>query len=175
MNIFYLDSSPNICAAYHCDKHVVKMVLESAQMLSTAHHIMLPDADNKKLYKPLNKNHPCNKWIRSARSHYRFVYKLYTELLYQYTLRYSKIHRSNRLSTLLAFCPATIPQRDFTPPPLCMPDDYKTDDPVRSYQLYYIGDKHSFATWRNGTPDWWPLKERDSDYGQGLVRELQRG
>ena len=40
MNIFYLHENPEICAEYHCDKHVVKMILETAQMLSTAHRII---------------------------------------------------------------------------------------------------------------------------------------
>ena len=72
MNIFYLDSDPYVAAKMHCDKHVVKMILESAQMLSTAHRVLDGDeyADERGLYKMAHKNHPSTIWVRTSTDNY---------------------------------------------------------------------------------------------------------
>lgn len=64
MNIFYLDKDPKLCAQYHCDKHVVKMILESAQLLCTA----VNEAAGKEVapYKSTHVNHPCSIWSWSG-------------------------------------------------------------------------------------------------------------
>ncbi len=62
MNIFALDTDPVTCAQYHCDKHVIKMILESVQMLSTTCSILGAEAP----YKPTHANHPCTKWVRES-------------------------------------------------------------------------------------------------------------
>ena len=99
MNIFYLDRDPKVAAEMHCDKHVVKMILESAQMMSTAHRVLDGDtyADDKKLYKMAHKNHPSTIWVRSSSRHYDWMFQLWVHLLAEYTARYDKFHKSELL------------------------------------------------------------------------------
>jgi hypothetical protein len=72
MNIFYLDKSPYTCARYHCDKHVVKMILETAQLLCGAHWATGGTAQ----YKPTHLNHPCAIWVRKSLSNYKWLCEL---------------------------------------------------------------------------------------------------
>ena len=76
MNLFYLDRDPVTAASYHYDKHKVKMVLEAAQMLCTAHHCY-GDEELKDLipYKQAHLNHPSTIWVRSSRSTYFWAYE----------------------------------------------------------------------------------------------------
>ena len=93
MNIFYLDPHPTVAAQQCCDKHVVKMILESAQMLSTAHRV-LDKNDNELLYKEAHKNHPSTKWVRESHLNYQWLYAHFVALGEEYTARYGKIHVS---------------------------------------------------------------------------------
>ena len=139
-----------------CDKHVVKMILESAQMLSTAHRI-LDKSDNDLLYKATHKNHPSCKWVRESHLHYQWLYSHFISLGSEYTRRYGKIHVSiSKLQKILKKSPKHIPSRDFTPPPQCMPPDYYQDNTVEAYRMYYICDKASFAKWKKPAviPEW---------------------
>ena len=158
MNIFYLDKNPRDAAQMMCDKHVVKMILESAQMLSTAHRVLDGDenADEKGLYKMVHKNHPSTIWVRSSKSSYRWLWRHMSELMSEYTHRYGKFHATERLSGPLYRFPDNIPTGvPFTDPPQCMPDYCKGDDTVSAYQTYYIEEKSDFATWKNReTPEW---------------------
>lgn len=157
MNIFYLDRNPKIAAEMHCDKHVVKMILESAQMLSTAHRILDGDkpADDSGLYKITHKNHPCSIWVRANSSNYRWLFDLYESLLIEYAFRYDKHHASNRLVSALRAAPINITHGKLVDPPMCMPDHCKTDDTVLSYQNYYLIEKSYFANWkRRAVPSW---------------------
>jgi hypothetical protein len=92
MNIFYLDPNPQVAARYHVDKHVVKMVLESAQLLSAAHFVL--DKNNEGMYKPTHINHPCSKWTRESKANYLWLYQLFKELSHEYTFRYGKVHKT---------------------------------------------------------------------------------
>ena len=89
MNIFYLDFHTDKCAEYHCDKHVLKMIIEYAQLLSTAHRVL--DGDDcigfEKLYRVAHKNHPCTIWVRENKKHYRWLFDLWKSLSQEYTLR----------------------------------------------------------------------------------------
>jgi len=157
MNIFYLNRDPKIAAMMHCDKHVVKMILESAQMLSTAHRVLDGDtfADVAGMYKIAHKNHPCSIWARANNSNYKWLFNLYDSLMREYTHRYDKHHASERLMMSLRAVPANITQGAFTDPPMCMPDHCKFDDPILSYQNYYMVEKSYFANWkRRPRPDW---------------------
>ena len=162
MNIFMLHSSPLIAAEMHCDKHVVKMILESAQMLSTAHRVLDGDdyADANKLYKTTHKNHPSSVWVRENHHNYQWLYLLFENLLLEYEKRYNKTHACDRLVDYLLPCPNNIDIIDYkiTPLPQSMPDQYKVeDDTVQAYRNYYLGEKAHFAKWNKGTvqPDWW--------------------
>jgi len=159
MNIFYLDSDPVVAAKMHCDKHVVKMVLETAQLLSTAHRQLDGDisADAFGLYKTAHKNHPSAVWARKSRSNYRWLHSLLVALCEEYTLRYGKVHKSQRTGIVdsLRRCPDNLPLGYFNLPPQCMPDKYKCDHPIDAYRNYYLGDKMYMATWKfTEAPSW---------------------
>lgn len=180
MNIFYLDSDIGKCAQYHTDKHVVKMILEYAQLLSTAHRVLggretielsssgrkqkvyklTEERFNQYLYKATHINHPSAKWARNSRNNYEFLFQLWVNLLNEYTYRYGKVHKSSRLIDLLSYVPNRINDGIFTPPWRAMPDEYKIDksEPdytVKSYRAYYIGQKSHMFKWKNrSVPDW---------------------
>ena len=150
MNIFYLHDDPYPCAVMHCDKHVVKMVLESAQMLSTAHRILDGDefADRYSLYKAAHVKHPSSIWVRQSAKNYQWLVDLWYNLGQEYSLRYEgRIHKSSSLGALTTL-PVNIPQDvEFSPPPQCMPDEFKQEDTVQAYRDYYCGEKADFAQW----------------------------
>lgn len=151
MNIFYLSHNPVRAAMSHCDKHVVKMILEYAQLLSTAHHMTGSGHDG--LYKCTHKNHPSAVWTRSGRKQYRYVFMLWKNLLEEYNLRYGKHHKTGMLYDDLAVYP-DLPDTDFTVPPQCMPDEYKRDDTVLAYRLYYKHGKADILQYRKNRPKW---------------------
>lgn len=175
MNLFFLDKDPLLAASYHCDKHVVKMIVETAQMLSTAHNI-LSSAEYKKdidpeniLYKTTHVNHPMSVWVRTSPLNYSFAFFLLRELTFEYTRRYNKSHKVERsgLIYVLAYFPEQLNLKEhlsinekITFPPLCMPDEYKIeDDFVQSYRNYYIGEKSKFAKWKyTKEPEWFRKK-----------------
>ena len=158
MNIFHLDKNPQLCAKYHCDKHVVKMILETGQMLCTAYqrHYGLKDD----LYKPAYPHHPMTIWVGDSGANFSFTMKLFNSLLTEYTKRYNKVHKTSKIILLLngKYKKWQDMKGDFINPPLCMPDEYKLDDYVQSYKNYYIGEKMYFAKYNySETPHW--LKE----------------
>lgn len=159
MNIFYLDEDPRAAAKAHCDKHCVKMILETAQLLSTAHRELDGDeyADTHSLYKATHKNHPSAIWVRASAANYDWTYRLLVELCGQYSYRYGNTHKTEQLVEPLRTFPVNIPTDvPFTEPPQCMPDGYKRDRTVDAYRAYYHGDKASFAVWRHSMPPaWW--------------------
>lgn len=158
MNIFYLSACPVTAAQYHCDKHVVKMILEYAQLLSTAHHVLDEDEAPEGIYKKTHVNHPSAVWVRQSKANYLWTLDLLLHLLEEYQERYKKVHKTFRLLPKLVQHPMNIPDAEFTDPPQCMPDEYKCDDAVEAYRNYYRGAKAYFAAWTNTkTPEWWYL------------------
>lgn len=151
MNIFYLDSDVKKCAEYHCDKHVVKMILETAQLLCSVHWVN----NNEAPYKLSHKNHPCSIWVRSSLSNYNYLCNLGMELSKEYTYRYGKIHKSQ---SVIEWCINNVPKiKDigFTELPKAMGDEYKVSSVVESYRNYYRLAKKDFATWKGRqVPDW---------------------
>ena len=160
MNIFYLSSCPQEAAESHNDKHCVKMILEYAQMLSTAHRILDGDNAHSDLYKIAHKNHPSTIWTRSSKQHYDWLFRLFRMLSAEYTLRYSngefKVHKTwNKLGKILETAPKNIEDNGWIDPPQCMPDHCKNDDVVKAYRNYYIKEKSKFAEWKNSSvPNW---------------------
>ena len=154
MNIFFLDYDTQKCAQYHCDKHVVKMVLETAQLLCGVHH-MTPQVTPQVPYKLSHKNHPCAIRARESLSNYLYLCDLGLELCKEYTYRYGKRHKSQEI---IEWCLTNKPQivdKNFTTPPKAMPDEYKVSDVIQSYRNYYIGAKKSFCNWKNRQiPEW---------------------
>jgi hypothetical protein len=162
MNIFYVDHNPVVAAQSLCDKHVVKMVLESAQLLSTAQHLcsyrLELRLDTELLYKPTHKNHPCAKWVRECAPNYNWLVGHALALCEEYTYRYGKVHKSQAVIANCRNDPA-LPKNFnmMTPPALAMPDVFKTDDPVESYRNYYRFDKlrNIQCTWtKRERPGW---------------------
>jgi len=136
MNIFYLHPIAKICAVYHSDKHVCKMIIESAQLLSTAHHEL--NNGHNVTYKPTHKNHPSNVWTRSSKLHYMYVYDLAIGLCKEYTKRYNKTHATEAiLRNELASHPPELTFGGWSNPPQAMPDVYKHHDTVTAYRQYY--------------------------------------
>ncbi len=158
MNIFILADSPQESAVAHCDKHVCKMMIEYAQMLSTAHRVL--DGDeviSESLYKVAHKNHPCTIWARTSKKNYLWLFRLWKNLSMEYTLRYGKFHASwVKLNRFLEFPPKNISDGNLTEQPQCMPEYCKDkEDVVEAYRNYYIKEKSNFAKWNYTiVPDW---------------------
>jgi len=141
MNIFWLDDNIDRNVEMYHNSHVNKILLELGQMLSTAHRV-LDDSDDPVLYKKTHMNHPCNIWIRKSSSNYIKAYKMFVALANEYTFRTGKVHKTFvTLATRLVCLPENIINGEETCPPLCMPDQYKTDNVVESYRNYYIAEK----------------------------------
>ena len=164
MNIFYLSSCPQEAAESHNDKHCVKMILEYAQMLSTAHRELDDDVPDI-LYKSTHKNHPSTIWTRSSKQHYDWLFRLFRMLSAEYSIRYGlitdtndtfKVHKSwDKLGKILETAPKNIEDNGWEDPPQCMPDSCKDDDVVTAYRNYYIQEKKSFAKWNyTREPEW---------------------
>jgi len=145
MNIFYLDKDPVVAARVQYNKHVVKMILESAQMLCTAHRYY---GNEDVPYKTAHLNHPSTIWCRQNSKQYMWLYNHMIALGEEYTKRYGKEHLTiTKCRVPLMFLPPWIPLTEkFTEPPQCMPDEYKVEgDSVQAYWNYYIGEKHIVA------------------------------
>jgi len=144
MNIFYLHENPYKAAEYQYNQHVVKMILESAQMLCTAHHYY-GNGDNVP-YKAAHINHPSTIWVRENMLHYRWLYNHMLALGLQYTERYGKQHLAiHKCKEACMWAPNGIPTLPFKQPPQAMPDEYKHEDSIIAYWQYYINDKSHIA------------------------------
>jgi len=180
MNLFILDENPTKAAQLQCDKHVVKMIVESAQMLSTAHRMLdgyvekRPSKSGKRiinywvhpkqimeerLYKAVHHNHPCTVWTMKTDANYVWHYDHFMALLDEYTFRYGKEHGSAKLKHTLLQPPRNIAQGKLTPFALAMkhePQCIHEGDPVRSYQEYYQTkqDRFKMAWTKRDIPEW---------------------
>ena len=184
MNIFFLDENPTMSAKYHVDKHVVKMILEYAQLLSTAHRVLdgvttlerspttgrqrtryiLSDDRDGVLYSATHINHPSAIWVRQSLSNYMWLSHLLVELCHEYTYRYGKVHKCESIGLvkcLLNNVPENIPNGPFTEPTPAMPDDVKVSgNSIASYRNYYIQNKTHLASWSGkvnsrSIPEWY--------------------
>jgi hypothetical protein len=181
MNIFYLHQDPKIAAEYHVDKHVVKMIIEYAQLMSTAHRLLdgtlyldktangrnikrwkLDDYREPILYKASHINHPSAIWVRQSDLHYNWLWHLYKNLCQEYRYRYGgstdKQHKTSLLLSDLSFLPYNIPRTvEFQEPPQAMPEAVKVPgDSIQAYRNYYKVHKAAFANWKKrSTPDWY--------------------
>ena len=197
MNIFYLDKNPKVCAEMHVDKHVVKMILEYAQLLSTAHRVLdgavsiglgktgrkqtryvLPDDRESVLYSATHLNHPSAVWCRQSDMNYHWLYTLLVECCKEYTYRYGKVHKceSSGLVNQLQITPTNIPYNlNFTEPTPAMPDECKVPgDSIKSYRNYYLMNKSHLWSWKGKinkreTPFWF------KEWTQNVVESLSYG
>jgi hypothetical protein len=166
MNLFFLDIDPKKCAEYHCDKHVVKMILEIVQMLYCAHHAVKSDLPPG-AYKQAHLNHPTCIWIRTNLYNYTYAGQVGLELAKEYTYRYNKIHSCQKHVEWLIINVPKFEKVSYvkTPTfstfdgvvqvPLAMPEDCMLMDTVKSYRRYYLIHKKRFAKWTTRkVPDW---------------------
>lgn len=156
MNIFILDTDVNLCAQYHVDKHCVKMILETTQLLNNA--MIAGDSEYKPVYKQTHKNHPCSLWACESIDNFNWLVTLGLALCEEYTFRYGKQHKCQSILELFQKQSSNLklPAVGMTPFRLCMPDNYKVADPVESYRNYYRGDKAYIAKWtKRDQPEWW--------------------
>ena len=153
MNLFFLDRDPVNAARLQCDRHVVKMILETAQMLSTAHN----ELDGTQVaYKSTHKNHPSTVWVRSSAAAYEWAFYHLCELGEEYTRRYGKVHKTlaGHRDALCALPRALLGcTKPFVDPPQCMYDECKRDDTVVAYLTYYNAKGDEWAA--KGRPMTW--------------------
>ena len=175
MNIFYVDANPSVAAECLVDKHVVKMVLESSQLLSTAHRVLdgvqsqvitngrkkkvwtLEDARENVMYAATHINHPSAVWVRQSVENYTWLVEHLFSLMDEYTYRYGKIHKcQGELSYMLSSPPKNLEAYDWTPMPSCMDEKYiVSDDPIVNYRYYYKFGKVDLHAWKNRIPPKW--------------------
>lgn len=184
MNLFILDKNPITAAQLQCDKHVVKMIVESAQMLSTAHRMLdgtelkVPSKSGKRtvkayvhpipqydtmLYSAVHHHHPCTVWTMESSKNYQWHYDHWIALMAEYTHRYGKRHATEKLIDFLVFHPKNIDTyAPLTPFKLAMksnPECMHENDPVRSYREYYQTKQERFKmAWTKRTvPSWFKV------------------
>lgn len=176
MNIFYIDKDPVQAAQWMVDKHVVKMILESAQLLSTAHRLLdgreiegksktgrkarrwvLGDSREPVLYSATHINHPSAVWCRKSVENYNWLADHLHALLGEYTYRYEKKHKvEGDLSYMLMSPPKNLEEYDMTVMPSAMADEYKiSDDPIINYRNYYKLGKERMHAWKKRQPPEW--------------------
>ena len=143
MNIFLLDNSMDKCVQYHCDKHIVKMPLETTQMICTiAHKYMSPP------YLPVHAKHPCTLWGGRTKGNFFWLLMFGFALCKEYTFRYGRTHDCEKvLSQVGNECLDYIPPGIITELPQAMPDEYKNPDVVKAYRKYYYYEKSRIAKW----------------------------
>ena len=176
MNIFYIDADPVQAAEWMVDKHVVKMILESAQLLSTAHRYLdgrevegksasgrkarrwiLDDAREKVLYQATHINHPSAVWCRESVENYNWLVDHFFALMAEYTYRYGKQHKCfGELSYMLQSPPKNLEKYEMTKMPSAMAEEYViSDDPIINYRNYYKLGKVSMHNWKNREAPAW--------------------
>lgn len=189
--MFFLDYDPQKCAQMHVSKHVTKMCIEYAQLMSTAHRVLdgteytdltangrrikrwrLDDDREQSLMKASHINHPSAIWCRENLANYRWLFRMWSHLLEEYTYRYGKVHACARLKDILRFPPTKIKVDEFFAPTPAMPPDLKIVaenpqpgrkyDSLKSYHNYYNVAKRGFATWQGKVnsrpiPSWYTI------------------
>lgn len=145
MNIFILSENIKECATYHVDKHIVKMPLETAQMLCTTINVMGGESP----YKSAHINHPCSIWARESKSNFLWLCELGKELCREYTYRYGKIHSCEKV---IDYCYQNVPEnledKGLTKFAEAMDDMYKLENPILSYRKYYVEGKKHLHSWK---------------------------
>lgn len=152
MNIFVLDENIESCAQYHCDQHVVKMILESVQLLCTA----LNQKGFETPYRSTHVKHPCTLWVGQSYDNFLWLVELTQALNREYRHRYQKDCDHKSMAVLQTISSLSYPALGLTPFAQAMPEHYKVPgDAVSAYRNFYRGDKSRFARWTNRSiPAW---------------------
>lgn len=152
MNIFLLDRNIEKCAKYHCDQHVVKMILEYTQILCTVLYlngIACP-------YKPTHQKHPCVIWAGLSLDNWLWLKELTYYLNKEYKYRWNNLrnHRSFEVANELK-CPR-LSNIGLLEHPQAMPEQYRVlGDPVQAYRNFYTFSKSCFANWSKRKKPFW--------------------
>ena len=152
MNIFVMDNDIEKCAQYHCDQHVVKMILESVQILCTAL--------NKKgfgtPYKSTHMKHPCVLWVEQSFENFCWLNNLAVALNTEYRFRYEKDSDHKSIFVLKEISNYNYDNHGLTEFAQAMPEKYKiAGDAVQAYRQFYLGEKTGFAKWtKRRAPEW---------------------
>jgi len=181
MNIFFVSTNPIQAAQMLCNKHIAgKMIVESAQMLSTAHRVLdgikmhEKNKNNKNttyyklnnpfldsiLYKATHINHPSTIWARSTSANYQWLYQHFVALCDEFTYRYNKLHLTDKkLRKILLQQPNNICKKELENIPLAMPNEYKQSDSIKAYRTYYKSKQTKFKMiWtKRKCPNWFTL------------------
>jgi len=176
VNIFYVSHDPVEAAQWLVDKHVVKMILESAQLLSTAHRVldgveyegksktgrkkkiwMLQDQRETIMYAATHINHPSAVWCRTSVENYNWLVEHFFALMCEYTNRYGKTHKCyGELSYQLQSPPHKLKEWEWTKMPSAMDQQYIiSEDPIINYRNYYREGKVKLHKWTNRQPPEW--------------------
>jgi hypothetical protein len=180
MNIFILDNDPKLAAQYHCDKHVVKMTIESMQVMGSAmwasqgittkKQILalgsekfdiwrdFPRLDKEGIVSPYGvgfMNHPSTKWARESQKNWEWLVNLTLELTSEHAKRWGRNTSCLKIVEWFANNVPSLDKEEMTPYYQAVPIELKTDDAVHSYRLYYAGWKEYFAKWKTNPPYWW--------------------
>ena len=173
MNIFFLHKNPKKCAKYYSDTHVVKIILEITQLLTSAHILINKQKPYKNCYKLSHSHHPMSMWIRESRHNYYYALKIGIELCKEFRFRRNithaceyhliklrgighpkrrhKINWRDKIRRQLYNCNYNI-----TPIPMCMPEEYIRDCAISSYRCYYKSkDNINKWQWGRKKPNWY--------------------
>jgi len=145
MNVFYTNRDPVKCAEEHCVVHQNKMIVEYAQLLSTAHHVLDGKKAQEGIYHSTHENHPSAVWVRESSYHYTWLHELALALCELYLHRTGKVHKTQEVLSVLSSLPRYIHDTEFKEPPVCAPEYYSTiPDTCKAYQCYL---NHKFQEW----------------------------
>ena len=153
MNIFVLDRDIRRCAQAHCDRHVVKMILESVQIMCTA----LNGKGFETPYRSTHRHHPCVAWAAESHDNFLWLARLVDELNREYRYRYQRDRDHASIRALDAIRHCRFESSGLTEFAQAMPEEFRVPgDAVAAYRSFYQAEKHGFATWtRRRAPEWW--------------------
>lgn len=181
MNIFVLDLDPAKCAEYHCDRHIVKMIVEHCQILAAVKWVAMGvekkvhitqelkdsfhdfprrfEDGSPNPYGITHKNHPCTVWTRQCWENYDWLCKVTLEMCKEYTKRYGKVHAGEAICTWFYRNKPVLPINDtMTPFAQAMPEDCQQPNAVTAYRNYYVKYKKEIAKWNyTGEPEWFKI------------------
>tara|TARA_R100001163_G_scaffold65797_1_gene64957 strand:- start:295 stop:786 length:492 start_codon:yes stop_codon:yes gene_type:complete len=160
LNIFVLHENPRIAAEWHVDRHVVKMPLETAQMLCTARH-ELGGTPEHIPYRKAFTNHPCTIWARQSRANYEWLCKLGKALCEEYTHRYGKVHKCQAVIEDCIHNPPSFNKEELTMYAQAMDEEYKMENPILAYRNYYQNGKSHLHDWKDRSKPYWITEVKD--------------
>ncbi len=155
MNVFAVHRDPVRAARALCDRHVVKMTLETAQILCSAARARLGQPAP---YRPTHAEHPCVIWAAARRANWEWLVRHGLALADEYARRFGRVHRSRAVIARVGRRGPAPDGRRRQAFAQVMPERYRGRDPIAAYRRYYAAEKARFATWRapSRPPRWWP-------------------